>query len=155
MKFYLIEKIAFTSTRVKKAPASSSHTCWKNVSCQPQGKVGKMKQVLNKSLTGNFPPAFVALASTEALKMPSQSDIKRATVEWSCVSSLYVLEIKPFSEVSLANTFSHMGGSLGRQKIQLKMGKGLEQTLLQGGHTEGPKSQEKVFNITGHKREAN
>ena len=33
-------------------------------------------------------------------------------LEWSCVSSLYILEIKPFSEVSLANVFSHMVGSV-------------------------------------------
>ena len=33
-------------------------------------------------------------------------------LEWSCVSSLYILEIKPLSEVSLANTFSHTVGSL-------------------------------------------
>ena len=33
-------------------------------------------------------------------------------LEWSCVSSLYILEIKPLSEVSLANMFSHMVHSL-------------------------------------------
>ena len=33
-------------------------------------------------------------------------------LEWSHVSSLYILEIKPFSEVSLANMFSHTVGSL-------------------------------------------
>ena len=33
-------------------------------------------------------------------------------LEWSHVSSLYILEIKPLSEVSLANVFSHTGGSL-------------------------------------------
>ena len=33
-------------------------------------------------------------------------------LEWSRVSSLYILEIKPLSEVSLANVFSHMVGSL-------------------------------------------
>ena len=33
-------------------------------------------------------------------------------LEWSCVSSLYILEIKPLSEVSLANMFSHTVGSL-------------------------------------------
>ena len=33
-------------------------------------------------------------------------------VEWSCVSSLYILEIRPLSEVSLANMFSHTFGSL-------------------------------------------
>ena len=32
--------------------------------------------------------------------------------EWSHVSSLYILEIRPLSEVSLANMFSHMVGSL-------------------------------------------
>ena len=31
---------------------------------------------------------------------------------WSHVSSLYILEIKPLSEVSLANIFSHTFGSL-------------------------------------------
>ena len=33
-------------------------------------------------------------------------------VEWICVSSLYILEIKPLSKVSLANMFSHTVGSL-------------------------------------------
>ena len=32
-------------------------------------------------------------------------------LEWSHVSSLYILEIKPLSEVSLANVFSHTVGS--------------------------------------------
>ena len=34
------------------------------------------------------------------------------SLEWSHVSSLYISEIKPLSEVSLANMFSHMIGSL-------------------------------------------
>ena len=33
-------------------------------------------------------------------------------LEWSCVSSSYVLEIKSLSEVLFANTFSHTVGSL-------------------------------------------
>ena len=33
-------------------------------------------------------------------------------VEWSHVSSLYILEIRPLSEVSLANMFSHTVGCL-------------------------------------------
>ena len=33
-------------------------------------------------------------------------------LEWSCVSSLYNLEVKPVSEVSLANMFSHIVHSL-------------------------------------------
>ena len=31
--------------------------------------------------------------------------------EWSIVSSLYILEIRPLSELSMANMFSHMIGS--------------------------------------------
>ena len=33
-------------------------------------------------------------------------------LEWSCVSSLYILEIKLLSKISLANMFSHTVGSL-------------------------------------------
>ena len=33
-------------------------------------------------------------------------------IEWSHVSSLYILEIKPLFEVSFANMFSHMADSL-------------------------------------------
>ena len=33
-------------------------------------------------------------------------------LEWSCVSSSYILEIKPSSKVSLANMFSHIVGTL-------------------------------------------
>ena len=35
-----------------------------------------------------------------------------------------------------------------------KMGKGLEQTLLQGGHTKGPETYEKMLSIAGHQRDA-
>ena len=35
------------------------------------------------------------------------------------------------------------------------MGKGLEQTLLQGGHTEGPETYEKMLSITSYQRDAN
>ena len=36
------------------------------------------------------------------------------------------------------------------------MGKGPEQTLLQGGHTEGPEAYERMLlNITSHQRDAN
>ena len=36
-----------------------------------------------------------------------------------------------------------------------KVGKGPEQTLLQGGHTEGPETYERMLSITSHQREAN
>ena len=35
------------------------------------------------------------------------------------------------------------------------MGKGLEQTVLQGRHTEGPETYEKMLSITSHQRDAN
>ena len=35
------------------------------------------------------------------------------------------------------------------------MGKGLEQTLLQVGHIEGPETYEKMLSITSHQRDAN
>ena len=35
------------------------------------------------------------------------------------------------------------------------MGKGLEQTVLQGGHTEGPETYEKMLGISNHLRDAN
>ena len=36
-----------------------------------------------------------------------------------------------------------------------KMGKGLEQTLLQGGHTEGPETYEKMLSIASYQRDTN
>ena len=35
------------------------------------------------------------------------------------------------------------------------MGKGLEQTLLQGSHIEGPATYEKMLSITSHQRDVN
>ena len=35
------------------------------------------------------------------------------------------------------------------------MGKGLQLTLLQGRHTEGPETYEKVLSVTSHQRDAN
>ena len=35
------------------------------------------------------------------------------------------------------------------------MGKGPEQTLFQGGHTEGPETYERMLSITSHQRDAN
>ena len=35
------------------------------------------------------------------------------------------------------------------------MGRGTEQTLLQGGHREGPETYEKMLSITSHQRDAN
>ena len=40
------------------------------------------------------------------------------------------------------------------KQSNLKMGKRLEQTLSQGGHTEVPEAYEKKLNITSHQRDA-
>ena len=39
--------------------------------------------------------------------------------------------------------------------INWKMPKGLEQTLLQGGHTEGPETYKRMLSIASHQRDAN
>ena len=44
---------------------------------------------------------------------------------------------------------------LQEDKKNLKMGKGPEQTLLQGGQTEGPEAYERILSITSHQRDAN
>ena len=36
-----------------------------------------------------------------------------------------------------------------------EIGKGPEQTLLQGGHTEGAEAYERILSITSHQRDAN
>ena len=41
------------------------------------------------------------------------------------------------------------------KQSSLKMGKGHEQTLLQGGHTEGTETYERKLSITSHQGDAN
>ena len=67
------------------------------------------------------------------------------------MSSLYILEIRPLSEISLANMFRLQED----KEPNLKMDKGLEQTLLQRRHTEGQEIYEKMVSITSHQRDAN
>ena len=43
----------------------------------------------------------------------------------------------------------------GRQTTQLIMGTGPEQTLLQGGHTEGPETYERMLSTTSQQRDTN
>ena len=44
---------------------------------------------------------------------------------------------------------------LQEDKQSNKMGKGPEQTLLQGGHTESPETYERMLSITSRQRDAN
>ena len=41
------------------------------------------------------------------------------------------------------------------KKSNQKIGKRPEQTLVQGGHTEGPETYERMLSITSHQRDAN
>ena len=41
------------------------------------------------------------------------------------------------------------------KKPNEKIGKGPEETLFQGGHTEGPETYEWMLSITSHQRDAN
>ena len=42
-----------------------------------------------------------------------------------------------------------------KKRKKIIMGKGPEQTLFPGGHTEGPETYEKMLSITSHQRDAN
>ena len=42
-----------------------------------------------------------------------------------------------------------------KKKTNEKMGKSLDQTILQGGHTKGPETYEKMLSLTSHQRDAN
>ena len=55
----------------------------------------------------------------------------------------------------ISKIYKELTGVHSRKTTQLKNGKGLEQILLQGRHTEGPETYEKMFSITSHQRDAN
>ena len=57
-------------------------------------------------------PLYVFLGEVSVQPLPIVLIGLFVFLGWSCVSSLYFLEIQPLSEVSLANMFSHMVGSL-------------------------------------------
>ena len=57
-------------------------------------------------------PLYVLLREVSVQVLCSFSVGLLFFLECSCVSSLYILEMKPWSEISLANMFSHTVGSL-------------------------------------------
>ena len=57
-------------------------------------------------------PLYVFLGEVYVQALCPFSNWVAVFFEWSRVSSLYILEIRPLSEVSLANMFSHTVGSL-------------------------------------------
>ena len=107
---------------------------------------------------------------------PKARDIKERINKWDLIKIKSLCKAKENStklqreptvwEMIFANDTSDKGliskiymnsqdSTPGRQTTQLKMGKGLEQTLLQGRHTEGPETSEKMLSITSHQRDAN
>ena len=50
---------------------------------------------------------------------------------------------------------THMTALQEDKQPNLKKGKGLEQTLLQGRHREGPETYEKMLSTPSHQRDAN
>ena len=76
--------------------------------------------------------------------------IKRQPTEWENIlpdKSDKGFVSKIYKELTKLNTK--------KQTTQLKMGKGLEQTFLQRGHTDGQYTYETMFNVTNHQRNAN
>ena len=57
-------------------------------------------------------PLYVLLGEMSVQVLCQFLNLFLVFLECSCVRSLCILEIKPFSEVSLANMFSHTVGSL-------------------------------------------
>ena len=79
------------------------------------------------------------------------SKMKKKPIIWK----IY-LQMVPQTRVSSPKYMKNSHDSTpGRPTIQLKMVKGPEQIPLQGGHTEGPETYEKMLSITSHQRDAN
>ena len=78
------------------------------------------------------------------------SKMKREPTIWEYIFANDTSDKGLISKIDEEITWLHT-----RQIIQLKMGKGPEQILLQGGHTEGPETHEKVLNITSHQSDTN
>ena len=57
-------------------------------------------------------PLYVPLGEMPVQVLCQFSNGLFVFLDWSCVSSLYILQIKHLPEISLANIFSHKVGSL-------------------------------------------
>ena len=78
--------------------------------------------------------------------------MKRQPNIWENIFANYTSDKGLISKIYKEFTQSH---SRNTNNPILKMGKVLEQTLFQGGHTEGPETYEKMLSISSYQRHAN
>ena len=86
------------------------------------------------------------MAKKNSIKMKREPNI------WENIFANDTLEKGLISKIYKELTPLH---SKNTKKKNQKMGKRLEQTLLQGRHTEGPETYEKMLSIPSHQRDAN
>ena len=78
--------------------------------------------------------------------------MKRKPTIWENIFANDTSDKSFISKIYIQNSYD---STPARQTIQLKMGKGFEQTLLQGRHPEGPETYEKMLSIATYQRDAN
>ena len=76
--------------------------------------------------------------------------MKKEPTIWENIFANDTLDMGLISKIYEELTWFHSG-----ETTQLKNGQKIEQILLQGGHTEGPETYEKMLSITSHQRDAN
>ena len=90
------------------------------------------------------------MAKENSIKM------KREPTIWENIFVNDTLDKGLVSKIYKELTWLHSRKTKKKNKTnQLKKGKRLEQILLQGGHTEGPETYEKMLSIASHQRDAN
>ena len=83
----------------------------------------------------------------------AKENISKMKMESTIWKNIFANDTSKKSLISKICKNSH-DSTPGRQTTQLNNGKGLEQTLLQGIHTEGAETYEKMLSITSHQRDA-
>ena len=78
------------------------------------------------------------------------SKVKREPTIWENVFA-HDISNKGFISKYMKNSHD----STSETQPNYKMGKGPEQTILQGGHREGPETYERMLSITSHQKDAN
>ena len=79
--------------------------------------------------------------------------MKREPTVWENIFANHTSDKGLISQTYIEITQLHTGKTI--QFYSKKMGKGPEQTLLQGGYIEGPETYERMLSLTSHQRDAN